>query len=225
MLARSSVRLLAFSGLLCLLLLSSAGCLFGGADASEGDEFALMEFDDEEPTPEPVEERAESVSLDLLVLEEINYLYARQVMLEQLQKLNRDLTALQELETGRRGGQDEDIGLDWVIDVFEVVYDADELFNLVVSLPVPDYQREKHADLFISELEAVQVMSFGSARLLEAATVIGPGGREVDGLSPYEFGRFHTLVREAGYFLRDSGSLIERQLELLSATIGRVYLR
>ena len=221
---RSVARSALCCGSLILLLLASAGCIFGGSasgDESE-DEFGLMEFSDPEPTPIVAAEVELSLGIDSLVLEELGYLYRRQVMLEQLSQTNRDLLLVMEMDQGR---DPEPAGLDWVIEVHETVAESRRISDLALSMPVPDYQREKHADLYVGELRAIQVMSYGSARLLEAATVIGPGGRNVDLLGASEYGRFQGLMREAGYFLNRSTGLFESETETIGAIVGRVQIR
>ena len=221
---RSVARSVLFCGSLMLLLAASAGCLFGGSASGDEaqDDFELMEFSDPEPTAIPVEEVELSLGINSLVLEELAYLYRRQVMLEQLSQANRDLVVVMETDVGR---DPEPLGLDWVIEVHETVAESRRISDLALSMPVPEYQREKHAELFLGELRAVQVMSYGSSRLLEAATVIGPGGRNVDLLGPEEYGRFQGLMREAGYFLNRSAGLFEVETAAIGAIVGRVQIR
>lgn len=99
------------------------------------------------------------------------------------------------------------------------------MFGLALGMEVPEYQRDKHADMYLSELELIQVMNFGAARLLEAATVLGPGGRTVDALGPEDYRRFEVLMREAGFFLSRSGSMLDGRIEAVGGALGGVRLR
>lgn len=214
---RSVLLLLALAA---VLLSSGCALVRGGDEEADPDEgLELLEFGPD-PTPLPVEEEIRNLSVSGLALEELNYLYHRQVLMEQLKVVNRDLEQLQSFE-GRQGGA----GLEWVIDVHDVVHEADVMFGLALTMEVPEYQRDKYADMYLSELELIQVMNFGAARLLEAATVLGPGGRTVDTLGPEDFRRFEVLVREAGFFLSRSGSMLDRRIEAVGGVLGGVRLR
>ena len=212
------LKLLVRSGLLLLLLplllLGTVGCFFGGGAEASDDEMGLMSFEDfpDEPTPVSVEEAVKGIAFDGVVLEEISYLYSVQVSLEELQRLNRDLIDLQSL----KAVNGEKVGLEWVIDVHDVAYEASLVFDLVLTDDVPEIQRERHSELYVSRLEIVQVMSFGAARLQRAASIIGPNGRNLEGLTLPEANEFHTTIREAGFFLRDGNTLVKE----LSAEVG-----
>lgn len=207
---------------LVLLLALSGGCALvrGGGDenADPAEGLEILEFGPD-PTPVPVEEEVRNLAVSGLALEELNYLYHRQVLMEQLRVVQRDLEQLQGFEGGAGAG------LGWVIDVHDAVHGADLIFEQVLGMEVPEYQRDKHAEMYLSELELIQVMNFGAARLLEAATVLGPGGRTADGLELEDSRRFQVLVRESGYFLSRSGSMLDARIEAVGGALGGVRLR
>ena len=207
---------LAFSAMLFLLLLLPA--CFGG-----GGEFGLMEFEDVPPSEESPElvsqEELGSFAVSTFVLQELNYLYTHQVWLETLRRLNRDLSELSSGHSGTGGS------LDWVISVHEVIREADALFNIFSALEIPEAQRPAHQSLFLDGLEAVEVMAYGSDRLLAAALVLGPSGRTAADLSMSDRTKYYSLTRESAFFLRDSGRLIDQQIKNVTATLGRVGLR
>lgn len=207
--------------LAAIILTSGCALVRGGGDeeADPNQGLEMLEFGPD-PTPIPVAEAVRDLSVSGLALEELNYLYHRQVLMEQLRTVNRDLEQLQGFE-GHEGAR----GLDWVIAVHDVVHEADLMFGLALGMEVPEYQRDKHADMYLSELELIQVMNFGAARLLEAATVLGPGGRTVDALGPEDYRRFEVLMREAGFFLSRSGSMLDGRIEAVGGALGGVRLR
>ena len=209
--------------LLLVLLALSGGCALvrggddGEADPAEGLE--ILEFGPD-PTPVPIEEEVRNLAVSGASLEELNYLYHRQVLMEQLRVSQRDLEQLQRFEGG-----DGAAGLGWVIDVHDAVHEADLVFEQVLGMDVPEYQRDKHADMYLSELELIQVLNFGAARLLEAATVLGPGGRTADALDLAETRRFQVLVRESGFFLSRSSAMLDARIDAVGGALSGVRLR
>lgn len=205
-----------------VLLLFSLGCgMFGGG--GNGDEFALMEFDDPDPTPVPHGDALDTASqvpllpgFDPGVLAEVSFLYSYQVRTETLQQVNRDLQNLLEYKDAA------EVDLEWVVDVHEVTGEADEFFEFLTGMEVPPSQRERYEYLYIGLLEAIQVMGFGSDRLLAASILVGPGGRSLLAMSREETDDFQTLLRESGFYLSDAERLIERQLEDLGDALGQV---
>ena len=206
----------------CVVTFLLAVACGGGGE----DDFGLMTFDGE-PADGSSEGAAGSfeaprpsdVAVSGLVLEEVNYLFSHQVWLESLQQLNRDMMTSLELDT------EGSPGLDWVIEAHQLTRDADELYAFVLASDIPEAQRPTHFSLRLEGLRVVQVMAYGSDRLLAAALVIGPTGRVAADLSPGEYTRFQTYVREARFFLRDAERLLEDDIEELGGVISAVNLR
>ena len=207
-------------GVCCLGFL---GCgLFGGGEeeAGSGDEFELMEFEDSGPsTPPPVEEIFMRLSLKPEVLVEIRYLYSHQVVLEEMQRLSRDLKSL--LDYSSLG----DVNLEWVIEVHEVTAVADGLFARVIGERPPDTLWEQYEHLYVNLLDAIQVTGYGADRLLGASIKVGPSGRTLMTMPEDELADFETLVREARFYLQDGGRLIDRELSDLDGVINGLRLR
>ena len=215
-------RIFPAAALAAVILLLCGGCFFGGGSS----EPELMEFTDEEPSapvaaPVVAEVERLDVSVAPLVLERLNYIYSYQVWLETLRRAARDLRSVQESGSGG----EESPGLEWVIDVHEVTAEADRVFALFLAVELPATQAEAYFDLFVQGIEAVQVLSYGSDRLLAAALVVGPGGRTADTLDLAESVRFQTYLRESSVFLGSAEGILERALENASESVSGVRLR
>ena len=203
-------------GFMTLFLVFSVACFGGGGESGE---IGLIEFE-AEPTQVPEDDGVDrAFSVDGEVLDEINFLYGYEVLLEDLVRLNHDFVRMAEYDTG------VSLGLDWVIDVHNVTREADELFSLVLSQRISHVQRERHGGMYLRGLEIIQVLAYGSDRLMAAALEIGPSGRDLEVMSQDEVNRFQTFVREAGFFFRDADELLELQVEEVGARIGEVGLR
>ena len=209
------------AALAVLCLLAGLGCgLLGGGEGGDGDgEIGLMEFEHEEDDLESTEEIVRSLSLKPEVLVKVRYLYGHQVGLESIEQLNRDLRSLLEY------GGAVDVNLEWVIEVHEVTAEADELFRRLSSQRVPESQRELYSDLFIGLLDSIQVMGYGSDRILAASIKVGPSGRTLATMSDEDSEEFETLVREAGFYLTDAEQLIQKQISNVEEIIGGLRLR
>ena len=85
-----------------------------------------------------------------------------------------------------------------MIDVHEVTEEADFFFERMTGMEIPGSQREQYEYLYLGMLETIQVMAFGSDRVLAAALLVGPGGRSLAIMPPEERDRFLTLVRSPG---------------------------
>ena len=203
-------------GFMTLLLVFSVACFGGGG---ESDEVALLEFEPE-PTQVSEDDGVERVfSVDGQILDEINFLFGYEVLLEDLVRLNHDFVRMAESDTGAS------VGLDWVIDVHNITREADELFSLLLSQRISHVQRERHGEMYLRGLEIIQVLAYGADRLMAAALEIGPSGRDLEVMSQDEVNRFQTFVREAGFFFRDADEILELQVEEVGARIGEVGLR
>ena len=203
-------------------LFGTVGCgLFGGGDGETagGDEFEMLEFDQVQPTPQPLEDIVKGLTLNPEVLVEVRYLYGHQVMLEDMRRVSRDLQSL--LSYSGPG----DVDLEWVIQVHEVTAEADEVFGRLTSSRIPGPLRERYEDLFLDLLDAIQVTGYGADRLLAASIKVGPSGRTLMAMSGQELADFETLVREGRFYLMDGGRLIEKQLSGMDGLIGKLRLR
>ena len=203
------------------LLVLMVGCSFGGGS---GEEFEMMSFEDEGEAGVSGDAALEQpmvhdVSVRPLVLEELNYLLGHQAWLESLRQLNRDMVRMIE-ESG-----EGEAGLPWVVDVHEVTRESDDVFALVLSVEIPDTQAPVHFELYLSALQTVQVMAYGSDRLLASALVVGPSGRLVSDLGVEDEVRFKTFSREAAFFLRDAERLLDDDFDRVLDAISRVGLR
>ena len=203
------------------LLLLMVGCSFGGGAAEE---FEMMSFEDEGEAGVSEDAAVEQpmvhdVSVRPLVLEELNYLLSHQAWLESLRQLNRDMVRMIE------ESDEDEAGLPWVVDVHEVTRESDDVFALVLGVEIPATQAPAHFEIYLSALQTVQVMAYGSDRLLASALVVGPSGRLVGDLGIEDEVRFKTYSREASFFLRDAERLLEDDFERVSDAIAQVGLR
>ena len=179
----------------------------------------MLEFDQVQPTPQPLEDIVKGLTLNPEVLVEVRYLYGHQVMLEDMRRVSRDLQSL--LSYSGPG----DVDLEWVIQVHEVTAEADEVFGRLTSSRIPGPLRERYEDLFLDLLDAIQVTGYGADRLLAASIKVGPSGRTLMAMSGQELADFETLVREGRFYLMDGGRLIEKQLSGMDGLIGKLRLR
>ena len=197
-----------------------AASLAGAAEETAGgDEFEMLEFDQVQPTPQPLEDIVKGLTLNPEVLVEVRYLYGHQVMLEDMRRVSRDLQSL--LSYSGPG----DVDLEWVIQVHEVTAEADEVFGRLTSSRIPGPLRERYEDLFLDLLDAIQVTGYGADRLLAASIKVGPSGRTLMAMSGQELADFETLVREGRFYLMDGGRLIEKQLSGMDELISKLRLR
>ena len=206
--------------LMSLLAVLSMGCgFFGGGGGGGDDEFTLLEFEPDPPTPVPEKVVGLALSLNPEILVEIEFLYAHQVHMQTLRRINRDLLAL--LDYSSPG----DVDLDWVIEVHEVTKEMDDFFLLTTSRRVPESQRGQYEYLFVNMLEAVQTMGLGGDRLLAASLHLGPSGRSLLNMSEVDQDRFESLMLEAAFFLNDSEERIDQHMVDLGRVTGSMRLR
>ena len=201
-----------------MLLFLSVGCgLFGGDE-----EFEIMVFEEDlgkeggaaaSPTQVP------SFRVNPEILEEVKFLYRHQVRLERFQRVIRDLTGLVEYENA------SEVDLEWVVEVHEVTAESEEFFDLVAKMQVPPGLLAAYNRLFIGALQTVEMTQFGSDRLLAAAIKVGPNGRGLLTMPEGEADDFHTFIREARFYLRDSEKLIERERDSVTDAISGIRLR
>ena len=206
--------------LLGALLLGAVAC-FGFGGGSGGAEFELMEFEETDTGEGDVEEVVfvHDVGVVPLVREEVNYLHRQAAWLERLLQLNRDMLALLEDSGG------EQVGLEWVVQVHEITREADQMFALMLADDIPETQAPDHFEIHLGGVRAVQMMVYGSDRLLASALVLGPSGRMVGDMDVDEGVRFSSLSQEASFYLRDSERMVNDQVDLVQDSIGSIGLR
>ena len=198
------------------LCLTGCGLVGGGGEL----EFEEIIFEDVPPTPTPlVEDVVASVGLDDALLVKLRFLYSHQVRLETLRRLGRDLQSLVEYEG------DENVDLEWVIEVHEVTEDGDEFVKRATRAGIPESEREQYEFLFIGLLEGMDVVQYGSSRLLKAATIVGPSGRSLETVESADKEQFLIFMREAAYFLEQADEMITEEVKSTNNAIGRVGLR
>ena len=103
--------------------------------------------------------------------------------------------------------------------------ESDAFFESLTSMRVPESLREQYEYLQIGMLEVIQVAGYGSDRLLAASVVVGPSGRSLSSMGDDETDTFETLLREAKFFLGDSQSRIDRQVEEVDQAVRGLELR
>ncbi len=206
-------------GLVAVLVLSGTGCGMLGLGGGGDGEIGMLEFGDPPPTPDLDEFVAASIAVDPVRLVEVQFLYSFEVRLETMQRVVRDLLNLLEY------GSDEEVDLEWVIEVHEVTEDAEDFFRLATAVRVPEPLREQYDYLLIGLLDAVQVTGFGSDRVLAAAVAVGPSGRDLFNMPQPEVDGFLVLMREAKFFLNRAERSVEEQLKETRRNISRLRMR
>ena len=197
--------------------LFAGACLFGGGGEEE---FELLEFEEVPPSPtSPVAQVVAEIGLDPAVVVQLRFLYGHQVRVGGLRRMGQDLRRLADYESPAA------VDLSWVIEVHAVTEEMDNFAERAASAGIPESQRKQYQYLFVDLLEAIDVVGYGSLRLLEAATVIGPSGRSLETLEPADKERFLTLMGEASYFLTEGEELVDEASKDVGAAIGRVGLR
>ena len=215
-----------FLGLVFVIGSSGCGLLgFGGED--EGDkEIGLMDFGDD-PVEEDFSGAGAEAEVDFVlgltqrpeILVEISYIYGHEIRLESLRRNNRDLQAL--LKYSSPG----EIDLDWVREVHRVTRQSDELYRRLASEKIPPSQEEFYGGLQRGMLEVIQIGAVGSDRLLAASLEIGPSGRTLVNLTEVERGEFLSFMRQAGFFLAQSESFLEEEIEDVQGISSNFSLR
>ena len=198
-----------FVAALLLLSVGLAGC--GGG----GEEFGLMTFDDlPDATPVPVEEFKFALSPKEALLVEVTYVYTHTILLESLQRINRDMQLLLEYEDAT------EVDLEWVIEVHEVTADAETFFERASNLEVPTSLEDKYSRDLLDFLTAMQWSGFGSDRLLASSLTVGPSGRSLYVMREEEKEVFERFAREAAYYLDIAEKMVEEQIELYMEYAG-----
>ena len=205
-----------FSALAAFFILLSLACGGGGGD----EEFETLEFEEVPPSPTaPVEEVVQRVGLDPEVVVRLRFLYGHQVRLAELTRLSRDLVDLVEY------GSPASVNLSWVVQVHEVTQEMDDFAKRASDAGIPESQRSQYEYLFVGLLEAVDIIGYGSLRLLEGATIIGPSGRTMETLDPAARERFLIRMGEAAYFFSEGQAMVKKESSAVGAAIGRVGVR
>ncbi len=213
-----------FLGVVFLVLalsfgLGGSGCGMLGLGGGGDGELGLLEFDSPPPTPKVAEFVQLALSFDPEVLVEVQFLYEYQVRLETMERLVRDVISL--LDHSNRS----EIDLEWVIRVHETSKEVDAFFGQVTEVRVPDPLREDYDYLFFGLLESVQVMGYGTDRLLAAAVKVGPTGRTLQTMPPGEVDEFLVLMREADFYMKDAARRVDSQLDETGRAINSLRLR
>ena len=176
-----------------------------GACGSGGSEFDLLIFEDD-PLPDmPSEAYGLTDKEERLV--EVSYLYNQLVILESLRGKNRDLHNLSQY------GAPTDVDLNWVVEVHTVTAEAEELLRRASEIEVPESLASFYQGPYLAFLELLQVMGFGSDRLLGASLEVGPSGRTLAVMPDPQVEVFERLVRESGFYLREAETNVEQQID------------
>lgn len=200
---------------LLLLPLASLAC-FG----SEDDLFEPIEFGPEDPTATPVtvtEEVVADLAIDGFLMAEIHYLFYYREIAQSLVALNRSF----ESQSSRSGSQSE-LDLGWVVDVHDLMARSEEVYTRFFELESDDTIRDKYSRLYLDTLRAIDLMVVGRDRLLSAAILLGPTGRSYSDMLESDQLVFNTLLAEAVYWLRSSGTAAQAVSSAVSEHISRL---
>ena len=176
--------------------------------ACGGDEtFDLMSFEDlPVDTAEAAEGESFALSSKEALLVKITYLHTHLILLETMQRVNRDMQGLLEYDSKLS------VDLEWVIEVHEVTADAEAFFERATRLEVPVSLGQEYTEELLAFLEIVQWAGFASDRLLAASLAVGPSGRTLQVMDREEEEEFERYVREAEFFLKRAAAAISKEI-------------
>lgn len=214
------IRMTLLALLVCVaLLLAACG---GEDDLSEG---IIFDFSDLEPAEVSGEGEGEllpnvfaRLDIDPERLVRISYLHDMQSLTNELQVASRSLTRVVD-------GGSNDPGLDWVIAVHDAHRISEDLRVRGYGFALPEVLEEDYIDFHVSYLEGLQVYGQSVDRLLEAALLLGPGGRTVSEMTRPESVEFSSLLAEVRFFSADAEVLIARAVSDSRRLVGELRLR
>ena len=196
--------------LVCLLFLVGA-CGGGGGELDDGIE--EIEFADE-PTAVPGESAGdvdvigEFLRDTVVLLPDMEYLDTQSFYLGELQEVARDISSHIE------AGEDDDIGLPWVVGVHRTVLSWDALQGILGAQDVSVEHRDRYGEIYVGMVESYYRLAFSADRLLGAAVILGPSGRTRSEMSLEEERRFRVLLNQASYFVEIAD---EKVLEVMTS--------
>ena len=193
-----------------------------GEDLSEGLEFV---FDDEEPAETVITDPSGPISVFARLTEDewrygrVSYAYDVSHMVGELESSRRTMVRL--LERGQEHGGN----LDWVTEVHDEHRVSEELRIRAYNYALPEELLEDYADFHAVFLEAVQLYARGSDRMLQAAIVAGPTGRNALDMAPVDRAEFYSLLSEGVFFLADAELLVGRSRDDLKEITKHLRVR
>ena len=147
----------------------------------------------------------------------VAYVYDVQSLVTEMERSRRDMIRL--LERSQELGAT----LDWVAEVHGAHQVSEDFRIRAYNYVLTEDLIDEYVDFHAAFLEAVQLYAHGSDRMLQAAIVVGPGGRNVGDLLPAERTDFESLLSEGGFYLSDAEILTTRTRDDLKELVK--YLR
>lgn len=215
-------------GLLLLLLAFLAvplACGGGDEDGEDLSEGLVFNFDDTDESADgagdegPVEAPNPFARLtyDDGLHGRVAYVYDVQAFVAEMEQSRRDMIRL--LERAQEAGG----SVEWVAQVHDAHRVSEDFRIRTYNYVLSEELAEEYVDFHAAFLEAVQLYSHGADRMLQAAIVVGPGGRNVGDLLPAERTDFQSLLSEGGFYLADAEVLTTRTRDDLKELVK--YLR
>lgn len=198
------------------------GFFFGGEA-----ELGLIDFGDEgaeesdylSPSTNEASELDAFYEVPDELLIEVDYMFAHQIYLTVLGRVNQDLLSLTAYKA------ESDVDLDWVIEVHAATLEAEETFALLADVPLPGNNRELYLGYKLGMLESLQISAEGATRLLAASIVLGPSGRSLPNLSVDERVEFDSLLDQSAFYLNQADDFITEEQEHVSQAVSTISLR
>lgn len=147
----------------------------------------------------------------------VAYVYDVQAFVREMERSRRDMIRL--LERAQESGG----SVEWVAEVHDAHRISEDFRIRAYNYVLTDDLIDEYVDFHAVFLEAVQLYAHGSDRMLQAAIVVGPGGRSVGDLLPAERTDFESLLSEGGFYLSDAEILTTRTRDDLKELVK--YLR
>lgn len=113
----------------------------------------------------------------------------------------------------------ETVDLGWV----RSVHDASELAQIFhgegLRLAIPAEAPADYESIYGVYIAGVEAFGFASARLLEAALILGPSGRAFDDMEPLDQLSFRSSLKQFSIYRDDAIALMEKVDEMLMPAI------
>ena len=123
------------------------------------------------------------------------------------------------LMSGLGDADPESVNVGWVRRVHDASEKAQVFHGEGLRLVIPADAPANYESIFAAYVAGVEAFGFSSARLLEAAIILGPSGREFDDLEALEQLSFRSSLTQFGIYRDDAMALMGKVDEMLTMAI------
>ncbi len=113
----------------------------------------------------------------------------------------------------------ETVNLGWVRRVHDSSERAQVFHGEGLRLAIPADAPADYESIYGVYIAGVEAFGFASARLLEAALILGPTGRAFDDMEPLDQLSFRSSLKQFGIYRDDAMALMEKVNEMLTPAI------